>query len=54
MILDSYLTTSQTIENLPELDVEAHFIDPVTSNDPEVQKVKLKNKFVLKLNLEFL
>jgi hypothetical protein len=43
--LDSYLTTSQTIENLPELDLEAHYIDPVTSNDPEVQKVELKNKF---------
>ncbi len=43
--IDSYLTTSQTIENLPELDLEAHYIDPVTSNDPEVQKVELKNKF---------
>jgi hypothetical protein len=38
-VLDSFLTTSQTIENLPELDLEAHYIDPVTSNDPEVQKV---------------
>jgi len=37
--LDSFLTTSQTIENLPELDLEAHYIDSVTSNDPEVQKV---------------
>ena len=37
---DSYLITSQTIENLPELDLEAHYIDPVTSNDPEVQKVE--------------
>ncbi|CAF3321283.1 unnamed protein product [Rotaria socialis] len=36
---DSYLTTSQAIENLPELDVEAHYIDPLTSNDPEVQKL---------------
>ncbi|CAF3432975.1 unnamed protein product [Rotaria socialis] len=36
---DSYLATSQAIENLPELDVEAHYIDPLTSNDPEVQKV---------------
>ncbi len=40
MISDSYLTPSQTIENLPELDLETHFIDPVTSNDPEVQKVE--------------
>ena len=39
LFLDSYLTTSQTIENLPELDLEAHYIDPVTSNDPEVQKL---------------
>jgi hypothetical protein len=29
------------MENLPELDLEAHYIDPVTSNDPEVQKVGL-------------
>ncbi|CAF1271324.1 unnamed protein product [Rotaria magnacalcarata] len=36
---DSYLTRSQAIENLPELDVKAHYIDPVTSNDPEVQKL---------------
>ncbi|CAF3754560.1 unnamed protein product [Rotaria socialis] len=36
---DSFLTTSQTIENLPELDLEAHYIDPITSNDPEVQKL---------------
>ncbi|CAF4442180.1 unnamed protein product, partial [Adineta steineri] len=36
---DSYITTSQTIENLPELDLEAHYIDPITSNDPEVQKL---------------
>ncbi|CAF4360837.1 unnamed protein product, partial [Rotaria sordida] len=36
---DSYLATSQTIENLPELDLEAHYIDPITSNDPEVQKL---------------
>jgi len=28
------------MENLPELDLEAHYIDPITSNDPEVQKVK--------------
>ncbi len=42
LILDSYLTTSQTIENLPELDLEAHYIDPVTSNDPEIQKVQSK------------
>ena len=28
------------MENLPELDLEAHYIDPMTSNDPEVQKVK--------------
>jgi hypothetical protein len=40
IVLDSFLTTSQTIENLPELDLEAHYIDPVTSNDPEVQKVE--------------
>jgi hypothetical protein len=40
IFLDSFLTTSQTIENLPELDLEAHYIDPVTSNDPEVQKVE--------------
>ncbi|CAF1348268.1 unnamed protein product [Adineta steineri] len=42
MIMDlteSYLTTSQTIENLPELDLEAHYIDPMTSNDPEIQKL---------------
>ncbi|CAF2721732.1 unnamed protein product [Rotaria sp. Silwood2] len=31
--------TSQIIENLPELDLEAHYIDPITSNDPEVQKL---------------
>ncbi|CAF3563186.1 unnamed protein product [Rotaria sp. Silwood1] len=36
---DSYLATSQTIENLPELDLEAHYIDPITSNDPEIQKL---------------
>ncbi|CAF2417956.1 unnamed protein product [Rotaria sp. Silwood2] len=36
---DSYITTSQTIENLPELDLEAHYIDSITSNDPEVQKL---------------
>ncbi|CAF4031598.1 unnamed protein product, partial [Rotaria sp. Silwood1] len=35
-VLDSYLATSQTIENLPELDLEAHYIDPITSNDPEI------------------
>jgi hypothetical protein len=44
-ILDSYLTTSQTIENLPELDLEAHYIDSVTSNDPEVQKVLFEKIF---------
>jgi len=45
ILLDSYLTTSQTIENLPELDLEAHYIDPVTSHDPEIQKVELKINF---------
>ncbi len=50
-ILDSYLTTSQTIENLPELDLEAHYIDPITSNDPEVQKVLFYNEvFYCKIN----
>ncbi len=49
-ILDSYLTTSQTIENLPELDLEAHYIDPITSNDPEVQKVLFNKSFITYLN----
>ncbi len=53
IILDSYLTTSQTIENLPELDLEAHYIDPVTSNDPEVQKVEYKITFFFHINLRF-
>lgn len=39
VISESYLTTSQTIENLPVLDLEVHYIDPITSTDPEVQKV---------------
>lgn len=30
------------MENLPELDLEAHYIDPMTANDPEVQKVEQK------------
>jgi hypothetical protein len=47
VVLDSYLTTSQTIENLPELDLEAHYIDSVTSNDPEVQKVLFNKSFSL-------
>jgi len=48
-ISDSYLTPSQTIENLPELDLEIHF----TSNDPEVQKVEYKILFFVNINLQF-
>ncbi|CAF1459040.1 unnamed protein product, partial [Adineta ricciae] len=36
---DFCLRTAQTMANLPELDLEAHYLDPVTSNEPEVQKL---------------
>jgi hypothetical protein len=37
--IDSFVSIAQTMENIPELDFDAHYIDPITSNDIEVQKV---------------
>lgn len=36
----SFLNSSHVVQNLPELDLEVHYIDPVASNDPEIQKVR--------------
>ena len=54
---DSFVSLVQTMENLPELDLEAHYIDPMTANDPEVQKVRqkrcLKKPFLIRIRCSY-